>query len=197
VIKVSCATVGSQLSCRAVADINDLYVYCPMQQDVTQDALWSVGDATIIRAVAPGVFAAVGTGHTVVHAAWHAIDSSDYGLTPIAVFPGTPPLPTSEVYGNVSLAGQTLSSGPVTGAVIEMLDGVLAGQTAISGVPPSLLPGYLGPFGGPGYYRFLGVPPGEYRLRISKDGYGSQEHTAMVSTGSGSNAVNFELTPVH
>lgn len=193
-IKLSCATTASQLQCQAVADIGGLYVYCPMQQDVTQSAEWIVGDGSVVRTVTPGVFAAAATGHTFVHATWHGLDSNDFGRTPVAVFPGTAPLPTYEVSGTVWLAGQTPSASPIGGAVIQILDGLIAGQMATSGVPPPLLPGYFGPTGGPGYYRILGVPSGTYHLRINKDGYASQDRTVIVSAGSP--VADFQLLPM-
>jgi len=162
-----------------------------MQQDITQSAEWVVADASVVRAVTPGVFAAVGNGHTFVHAIWRGLDSNDFAHTPLAVFPGTAPLRTYEIFGSVSQSGQTPSASPINGAVIEVVDGLAAGQTATSGVPPPLLPGYFGPFGGPGYYRILGVPSGTYRLRISKAGYASQERTVTVST-----PVDFQLAPL-
>jgi hypothetical protein len=78
--------------------------------------------------------------------------------------------------------------------VRHVLDGLVANHAATSGVPPSLLPGYLGPFGGAGYYRILGVPPGTYHLRISKNGYASQERTVTVTIGSP--AADFQLSPL-
>ena len=78
--------------------------------------------------------------------------------------------------------------------MIQVLDGLVAGQTGTSGVPPTLLPGYLGPFGGPGYYRILGVPPGTYHLRIDKDGYASRDQTVTVSSGSPD--ADFQLQPM-
>jgi hypothetical protein len=107
---------------------------CPVQQDVTQAAQWVVGDASIVRPVTPGVFAAVATGHTEIHASWQGLDST-FGLgTPVAVFPGTPPLQTYEIFGSVWQVGQTVATGSISGAVIEVLDGLVAGQTATSGV---------------------------------------------------------------
>ena len=113
-IKLSCVTTASQLQCQAVADIAGLYVYCPMSEDVTQAADWTVGDGSVVRTLMPGVFAAVAAGHTFVHATWHGLDSN--------------------------------------------------------------------------------MPPGTYHLRISKDGYASQDRTVTVSTGSPS--ADFQLLPM-
>jgi hypothetical protein len=192
-LKVSCAAAVGQLNCAAVADIGGLYVYCPMQQDVTQAADWVVADSAVVVAQAPGVFTAAAPGHTFVHAVWHGLDSTNFGQTPVAVFPGAPPMPTYEIFGSVWQAGRTLAEGAITGALVEVVDGLVAGKSATSGVSPMLLPGYLGSFGGAGYYRILGVPPGTYTVRISNAGYASQERTVTVSGGSP--LADFQLTP--
>ena len=191
-LDMSCSTIGSSLQCNAVAsNKNDLYVYCPMQQDVTQSAGWVIADPAIARMVAPGTFTAAGIGDTFVRATWQGLEST---MRPVSVFAGTAPLPTYEIFGSVWLAGQTPTSSYIDGAVIQILNGLVAGRTATSGVPPPLPPGYLGPFGGKGYYRLLGVPPGTYRVRITKDGYASQERDVTV-VGPGSPVVDFQLQP--
>jgi hypothetical protein len=190
-VEISCSTNATNLQCQAVARATGLYVYCPIQQDVTQSAIWTVDDTRIVTMVAPGVFRAVATGDTFVRASWQSFASP---MRPVSVFAGSPPVPTQEIFGTVSRKGEPPFTGAIVGAVIEILDGLVAGRTATSGVPPPLLPGYLGPFGGPGYYRLLGVPPGTYRLRISKDGYISQER--LVTVGEiGSPLADFQLEP--
>jgi hypothetical protein len=191
-LDVSCSAGASDLQCEAVASIKDLYVYCPMQETVTQSAVWSVGDPNVVSVAAPGIFQAVGPGDTFVRATWQGLASV---MRPVSVFAGAPPLPTQEIFGAVYRKGQTPAAGAVNGAVVEVLDGVAAGRSAISGVPPPLLPGYLGPFGGPGYYRLLGIPPGTFRVRITRDGYASQERVVVV-TDRGSPSASFELEPL-
>jgi hypothetical protein len=191
-LEMSCGTIGSSLQCNAVAsNKNDLYVYCPMQQDVTQSASWVIADPAIVRMVAPGTFAAAGIGDTFVRATWQGLGST---MRPVSVFTGTAPLPTYEIFGSVWQAGQTPTSSYIDGAVIQIMNGLVAGRTVTSGVPPPLPPGYLGPFGGKGYYRLLGVPPGTYRVRIAKDGYASQERDVTV-VGPGSPVADFQLQP--
>ncbi|MBC7815996.1 MAG: hypothetical protein IAG10_03755 [Planctomycetaceae bacterium] len=73
-------------------------------------------------------------------------------------------MPTSEISGGV-YEGVNASSGRIDGAVIEVLDGVRAGRTAVSGEPPVLLPGFSS-FASAGYYRIVGVPPGTFRVRV-------------------------------
>jgi hypothetical protein len=158
-------------------------------RDVTQAAVWTPGDSSVVMVIGPGLIQAVGTGDTFVQAAWQTGYSA---VQPVSVFPGMPPLPTFEIFGSVYQKGQTPASGAINGAVVEILNGSIAGRSAISGVPPPLLPGYGGPIGGPGFYRLIGLPPGTYRLHITKEGYASQERV-VVLTGSGSASVQFEL----
>jgi hypothetical protein len=188
-VTIRCSTVGSRLQCQAVASILGLYVYCPRSEDVTASAVWTAGDSAIVRLVAPGEFEAAGVGDTFVQATSQNIGRAS---NPVSVFPGTPPLPTGEIAGLVSEAGKT-PIVPIAGAVVQILDGLVAGRTATTGVPPPLLPGYLGPFDIQGY-RLLGLPPGTYRLRVTKDGYTTQESNATL-TGVGGPRVNFELSP--
>jgi hypothetical protein len=191
-LEISCSTIGSNLQYQAVAsNQNELYVYCPMQQDVTPSADWMVADATIVKSIGPGSFAAVGPGDTFVRATWQSHMSS---MRPVSVFTGTSPLPTDEIFGSVWQAGQTPATSSIDGAVIQILNGLIAGRMVTSGIPPPLPPGYLGSFGGKGYYRLLGIPPGIYRLRITKDGYVTQERDVTV-VGPGSPLVDFQLQP--
>jgi hypothetical protein len=186
-LKVSCATLGPQMRCQAIADVGGLYVYCAMERDVTQAANWTIADSAVARVASAGTFEAVSAGHTVVQATWNNLAAA----RAIAVFPGTAPLPTNEIFGNVSDAAQGPAIG-ISGAVVQVLDGLVAGQTATSGVPPPLLPGYVGPLGGAGYYRILGVPIGTYHIRITKDGYVSQDRIVTV-INAGSPVADFQL----
>jgi hypothetical protein len=188
-LTLECATVGTMLNCQSTASISGLYVYCPRSEDVTTLAEWTVGDPAVLKVTAPGVFAATGVGQTFVRATWHGIDG---GMRPVAVYPSTPPLPTGELDGTVYEEGQTIAAGAIDGASVEILDGLVAGQKVLSGVPPPLPPGFLGPFGGRGYYRLVGVPPGKYSARISKDGFVPQERTFTI-TGNGARILDIPL----
>jgi hypothetical protein len=162
-----------------------------MTQDVTALANWTVADPTIIRNNGAGLFTAVGTGDTFVLAGWQNLVST---MRPVSVFPNTPPLPTYEIDGSVWQSGSTPASSYINGAVIQILDGLVAGRTATSGVPPPLPPGFLGPFNdGPGSYRILGVPPGTYHLQVTSSGYVSQQLTVTVTGGEA--LANVQLQP--
>lgn len=99
-------------------------------------------------------------------------------LDPVSVFPGTPPYWTSELSGQVFEAGKTSATGPIAGAVVEILNGPAAGRRATTGVQPTFVPpGYVRfPSIQPGGFRILGVPwatdtGSRIRLRVTKDGY--------------------------
>src|SRR5205823_3108514 len=95
-LDVSCSTIGSTLQCQAIAsNKNELYVYCPMQQDVTQAATWTVADATVVKNVGPGTFLAGSTGDTFIRATWQGLTSD---MRPVSVFAGTAPFPTYEIF---------------------------------------------------------------------------------------------------
>ncbi len=63
---------------------------------------------------------------------------------------------------------------PLDAARIEILNGLPAGRMTFSGAMPELLAGAIAP-ASPGHYAFFGIPEGTYRLRVSKDGYATQE----------------------
>src|SRR5262245_26818430 len=143
IVVLSCSASSSNLQCQAVQRSTGFYDYCPTQQDVTASVNWTSGDPAIVRSNGQGVFTAVGTGDTFVQATY----GSQSPTRPVSVFPNMPPLPTYEISGSVFQAGSTSGSSPIDGAVVQILDGLVAGRMATSGVPPPLLPGYLGPFG--------------------------------------------------
>ena len=158
---------------------------------MTTAAAWSSADSGIARLTAPGTFEAVAPGDTVIYASLAAAVSQ--AAQTISVFRGTPALPTNEIFGSVFEAGKTVATGAIDGAVVEVLNGHVAGRITVSGVPPPLPPGFFGPFGGPGYYRLLGIPPGAYTLRVEAAGYVPQERTVTVQA-KGSPSADFQMT---
>lgn len=193
-IDLVCGNSGSTMQCRATASIKGLYVYCPMSQDITAAASWLVGNPTIVKSDGSGVFESGRAGDTVITAKWQNLASYD---KPVSVFPGTPPYPTYEIFGTVSnsTVPPPLSNAAMNGATVTILDGLLAGRSVTSGVPPPLLPGYFGPFGGTGYYRLLAVPPGTYTVRATKDGYLPLTKVGTVGYEGGP-SIDFPLVPI-
>lgn len=191
-LAVSCSTAGvNPLLCANRISCGGPYPCAPEvpTTDLTGQAIWESGNPAVVRIIEPGVVGAVGVGDTLVRARWQHYDAQ----RTVSVFAGTPPLPTNEIFGGVYEAGKTPATGAIVGATIEVIDGLLAGRSVTSGVPPPLLPGFFGPFGGPGYYRILGVPAGTYRLRVSMAGYVTQERDVTVADGSPS--AEFQMLP--
>jgi len=136
---------------------------------VTQAATWSVDDPSVATIVAPGIVQSVGVGHTLIRVSW----SYTSYWRPIAVFAGTAPLPTYEYEGMI-YDGAAPPRTPLDGALVEILDGLVAGRNTMSGALPESFPGAL-LHAMPGHYAFFGVPEGTYRLRVSRSGYVTQE----------------------
>ena len=176
-LNIVCAISGeSPLICNA-EEVCGGYGCAPgVGGDVTARATWSVDHPDIVRVIAPGRFTPGADGDTVIRAQ-HGVTSS--GFRPVSVIDGSAPLPTHEIFGTIRDA-----TGPIDGAEVTIIEGRLQGRRATSGVPPALIPGYSGPFGGPGYYRILGVPPGGYRMRVTKTGYQPEEREVTVTVGS-------------
>jgi len=132
-----------------------------------------IGDTSILRLTSPGVFAAVALGDTFITPSWQGIESFK---RPVSVLQNVGPVLTSSIRGTVYLAGQHPTTGQINGAVVQVLDGLAAGRTALSGEPPPPIPGFSDiDAGQAGHYRFFGIPPGTYTLRVSKAGYTTRE----------------------
>ena len=187
---VACQSVGADpLACTAHLSCTLSPCVPGSPDDVTQLANWTSADASVVTIAAPGLVHAVSGGNTFVRATWQGYSSD---MRPVSVFAGGPPVPTFEIDGTVYQNGLTPSAGAIDGALVEIRSGLVTGRTATSGIPPTLIPGYLGSTVGPGYYRLIGIPPGSYLLRITKDGYASQETTVTVFSDGGPIA-NFAL----
>ena len=193
-LRIICEGLGANpLVCRAETYCVGPY-RCPEPgadgRDVTASAQWTCDDGSVARVAGPGRIEAVGLGDAVIRA--RLTNYVSEAFQPMSVFAGPLPLPTHEISGTVWESGKTAAVGYISGAVIEVLDGAVAGRRATSGTPPPLLPGYFGLSSPPGLYRVLGVPPGRYSLRATADGYVSQTRIGEVSARGGP-VVDFEL----
>ena len=168
-------TVTSETVCTAqiTCDLDPCRPGTP--SDVTQVAQWSTDDPSVAVVASPGVIRSVGVGNTVLRVAWNAapLNFTTTFFRPIAVFTSTPPLPTYEYEGNIYDGGGPPST-PLSGALVEILTGLVAGRQTISGNQPDFVPGATLPPPVAGHYAFFGIPNGTYQLRVSKAGFVTQ-----------------------
>jgi hypothetical protein len=77
---------------------------------------------------------------------------------------------------------------------VEVIEGLIAGRTATSGAPPTVVPGFLAPGpAAPGWFFINGMPPGTVRLRVKKDGFVPVERDVTFTFDGGPGTVNFQL----
>ena len=195
-IAIECPTSAvDPLMCAARASC-DLYPCPGLPKDVTALATWTSANPLVVTITTPGVVRATGIGDTVVSAEW----SNSSTPRTISVFPNMKPVATYFIDGSVYRKGMTAFTGPISGAVVEILNTArpsdssqfVVGLKAVTGGAPSPSPSPPGFFTNvrPDRYQFLGIPAGEYNLRVTADGYVSQERT--VAQGSGA---DFALEP--
>jgi hypothetical protein len=191
VILIDCGTeTQSTLQCRARV-VCGLYP-CPdgTPTEVTSTATWSIDDALVAKITGQGTIVSVAPGDTVVRAAAPTMSA---GSQPIAVFAAMMPLPTHQLVGYVYEGPSWATGTEVDGARIEVVDGLIKGRTATSGLPPEPVPGWFTPSVAPGVFFIQGVPPGTIRLRVSHPGYVPAEHDATFTLLGGPAALNVPL----
>ena len=182
-VVIQCEPTDAQTSrCAATVDCGLYGCYPGTPHDITATAAWKVDDPAVARVNAPGQLERVAPGDTVVRASQAGVGEN---YSPISVFAGTAPLQTFIVSGTVT-DGSNAAHPPLSGATVEILDGLVAGRRAASGIAPPYMPGYWAPTGffGSGDYEFFGIPKGTYTLRASKPGYLSQERVGTIGGGS-------------
>lgn len=193
-LRIACDGAGTApLICRAETYCSGLY-RCPDPsadgRDVTSSAVWASADTSVARITRPGVVEGTSIGSTVITAS--LVQPQSQAAQTVGVFDGTVALPTNEIFGSVYEAGKTTGTGAIDGATVVIQNGLVAGKAAVSGVPPTLPPGFVGPLGGAGYYRLLGVPPGVYTIVVTKSGFASQSRSVTV-LARGSPSADFPL----
>lgn len=138
-------------------------------RNVTNEAEWRSGDASVLSISNTGLATAHRTGDIFVRAAFNGKES---GQREVLVLPAA----TYKV-GGVVKDGEV----PVPGARVEVTAGPAAGLSTLT--PSSL---------GSGSYTLLGVS-GDTEFRVTKDGYQPLVRTVRVTSGQ---QINFDLTPL-
>lgn len=181
-VTVNCGETGrSPLVCRATGRCGGLYPYCPgftSGDDVTTSVTWYSENENIAHLTDSGVFVAGSPGDTVAGVRFkEAFTVSVYD--------------DGAIFRSLVISGSVFDAWPaqrppITGALVEILDGRAAGRTALSGAPPRQLvssPGSCSGSGSPsGRYCLSAIPPGTYRLRASADGFVSQEQDVVLTS---------------
>lgn len=188
-IVIRCDT-ATQFALECTAPVVCSLYPCPdgTPSDVTSTATWSVDDTSIARIAGQGKIVSVSPGYTVVR----AVASFMSGSRSIAVFTGTVPLPTQGLAGAV-YEGPNRAIGAINGATVEVIKGLIKGRTAISGLPPEPVAGWIAITPPAGIYIINGVPPGTIRLRVTKPEYVSREQDVTFTLTGGPPAVDFQL----
>ena len=182
-VTISCTPKDARTTTCSASVSCGLYGCLPnTPADATSTSTWTSENPSIVRVVSAGIVEAVAPGDTVIRTS-HPLAGD--GSRSISVFPGTAPLATSVLAGSV-VDGSDPARPPLNGATVQILTGLVAGKTAVSGVPPPFLPGFWEPSPNfpAGSFDIFGVPQDTYRLRVAKAGYGTQERDVTALVGS-------------
>lgn len=181
-VAISCTPRDARIS-TCSANVSCGLYGCPPNTpaDATASSTWTSENPSIVRVVSAGVVEAIATGDTVIRTS-HALAGD--GSRSLSVFPGTAPLATYALAGSV-VDGSDAARPPLNGATVQVLTGLVAGKTAVSGIAPPFLPGFWqpGPNYPPGSFDIFGVPQDTYRLRVFKTGYVTEERDVTGLSG--------------
>lgn len=192
-LTVSCGGDGTvPLECRAVtscaANCSGPLVNGPV--DVSGQVQWLV-QGTAVRHVGSGRFASVEQGDATISASLPAGYPGDAPPVPVGVFGTRHAVPTTTIAGRVG-AGTVRDTpfGPqpvwermLNGARVEIVDGLVAGRSYVTGERPIAPPGILFffPRFGEGEFQFFGIPaPATYVLEIRAAGLPEARRTVSL-----------------
>lgn len=145
---------------------------------------------TAIRHIGGGRFVSVDVGDATISASRPEYQAESPPVA-VGVFERLHPVPTTTVAGRVGvgtwrdtpLGPQPVWDRMLNGARVAILDGFVAGRTAVTGQRPEAPPGILFSFPrfGDGEFQFFGIPaPATYELGIRAPGVGETRRTVSL-----------------
>ena len=154
-LNLSCAAVGSDLQCNAVAtNTGELYVYCPVTLTVTNAVSWTSSAPAVATFTGspPGFLKVLAPGQLAITAAYGFLQGSALSFN---VAPGAAPERLIQV---VIIVEHSVTGARVRDVVVELTPARGPVQTCVTGQTGSCIP-------------LLLVLPGTTHVRASKAGY--------------------------
>ena len=180
VLNISCAAVGSDLQCSAVAtNTGGLYVYCPVTLSVTDQTSWTSSDVSVAAFTGspPGFLKVFVPGRVEVAATFGFLRGS---ATTFAVAPGA--IPERMIQVSV-IVQDSRTAARVPDVIVDVMPERGPAQTCLTGQFGGCLP-------------FPQVLSGTTRIRASKAGYQPIEVSLPPPQNSFFQATILKLSPL-
>jgi hypothetical protein len=193
VVKVTCDLIGGpEVSCRATADNSaDLYVYCPLSLDATNQTQWTSSDPSVgvFDPSHPGHLRAVGSGMVTVTANYY-LHAGD--VNPVPSFEHPTFLMNGDAPAERAIDFQILVFGPATSPPKPILSGVQITLEPERGPVQSCITTGSGTCSA----GKLVVVPGRVTVMATKDGYQPLVKDVQVPGTNTSFSTQLDMVPL-